>query len=810
MNRRLLFTLIFILTVHQLIFAQLRRPRSNFSGTIVGYVYDEVSKQPIEYANIILYTMRDSSRITGTITDKNGFFRLQNVPVGRYFIEVDFIGYAKIQIPHIRVFPRHPEVKLKEIFLSPVAIIGEGVEVEGERVPITYQLDKKVINVSKQTTTLSGTAVDVLENVPSINVDIEGNVSLRGSGSFTLLIDGRPTLLEPEEILQQIPASSIETIEIITNPSAKYDPDGVSGIINIILKKNKLRGFSGFLYLNMGNNDRYGGNFLLSYRNKKIILNLAMDYNQRHFPGNNRIDQYTVQDSLTLYSQSEGDASRLMKPYGLRGSVEINLGYRNILSLGGRLGSRSMERGYLLTYRQWSSAQPEKTLSYSDDNWKRSGDYYSLNLNYQHTWRRKGHQLLAQLIYSRRTGDEKSTNELRKPDKEILEGKISTEEGPASGWRFKTEYSQPLGQNSRLEAGYQNRWRNSTDNKKVFDYDPLQNRYLYQPLFSNFSRYQRNIHSLYFQFSSQLVRLEYQFGLRGEYTYRKIRVRGNKSFLLDRMDYFPTAHISYRALAHYQVMGSYTRRINRPRGWWLEPFLTWGDAYNVYRGNPALHPEYVDSYELNHRFLINKNVISLEAFYRITNNKVERIRSAYLNNVILHTYENVGKARATGLEFLWNTDLFNWWNINYMGSLYRYRVTGFLNRQDFSHQSNNWSARLNNTFRMFRNNRIQINLRYQSPTVTSQGRSEAFFSTDLAFQQQFFNKQLSLTLQIRDIFQTMRHEYESRGTDFYYYRRFEIDSPFLSFNIRWIFNNYKLEQKRPFDMEENGGEEDIF
>ncbi len=781
-------------------------------GSIYGFVFDDEQKVPIQYANIILYALRDSSQVTGTITDKNGFFKLENVPPGRYYVDVDFIGYYKKRIHRVLLTPRRRDVNLKQIFLQPAIMPGETVTVEANRTPITYQIDKKVIKVSGQTTALSGTAVDVLENVPSVDVDIDGNVKLRGSGSFQVLIDGKPTILESSEALQLIPASSIEDIEIITNPSAKYDPDGVAGIINIVLKKNKLRGISGMINGNAGTYGRYGGDALLSYRHKNLIFNLSTNYNRRNFPGNQTLKRRTINNGQIFYTNSNGDSRWTMIPYGIRAGLDINLGHWDVLSIGGRVGNRSMERHYDLAYRENSPLKGEFEYR-SNDLWKRSGDYYAVNAGYQHRWPQKDHRFSAQIIFNRRTGDEISTNELWQKDGSLSDRKRTLQDGPGQSLRLKMDYTCPVNAQTKWEAGYQSRFSNSDDNSELYNYDLQTKRYVFQPLFSHQATSRRDIHSLYVTFSSRLAALGYQLGLRAEYTYRTISVKDSQTFKIDRLDVYPSVHLSYRFGGGRQIMASYTRRIRRARPWFLEPFLTWTDAYNVRRGNPALKPEYIDSYEVGHQLFWGRSLLSLEAYYRVTNNKVERVRSVYPYhaNVILQTFENVGKDYSLGVEFLLNRDIFKWWNVNYMGTLYRYRVEGRLNALDFSNSSFNWGLRFNNDFRLGKHTRVQLNLRYKSPTVTSQGRSEAFFSTDLALKQQFFKRKLSVTLQARDLFNTMRHEYTSEGTNFYYYRSVDHPGPLLSLTVSWIFNNYKQPKRQNVNGENSmSGEEDLF
>lgn len=783
------------------------------SGSISGFVFDDEAKVPIEYANIILYSARDSAQITGTITDKDGYFKLEPVRMGRYYLDVDFMGYVKKRIAPIRITPKKRDIVIKGIFLEPATMTGETVEVEAKRAPVTYQIDKKVIKVSQQATSLSGTAVDVLENIPSVNVDIDGNVSLRGSGSFQVLIDGKPTILDANEVLQQIPASSIDDIEIITNPSAKYDPDGVAGIINIVLKKNKLKGLAGMLNASAGTFGRYGADFLISRRSKRATINLSLNYNRRNFPGNQTLKRRTEMHDNVIYINSPGDFRWTMVPYSLVASIDWNLTHWDVLSFGSRLGNRSMEREFNLNYEEWTSLDPEKVLSVSDDLWKRSGDFYAVNMDYMHKWPQKNHQFTAQIIFNRRTGDEKSTNERRLPDATLLNRQMTLENSPASSWRIKADYSHPFNDISKLETGYQSRMKISDAENEFYNYDMNTQSFVFQPLYSHKAKSTRNIQALYATYSSRWAALGYQLGLRTEYTYRTIAIQDSQTFKIDRWDLFPTLHLSYQFARGRQIMLSYTRRIHRARPWYLEPFLTWTDAYNVRRGNPDLQPEYIDSYEIGHQIFWGRNLISVEAYYRVTNNKVEHVRSVYDNkkNVILQTFENVGKDYSLGAEFLFNRDVLKWWTINYMATLYQYRVEGRLQQIDFSRKSFNWSLRLNNDFRLGKSTRMQFNVRYHSPTVTSQGRTEDFFSADFAVKQQFFKRKLSFTLQARDVFNTMRHEYTSEGPNFYYYRSMDRPFPMLSLTVSWIFNNYKQQRRNNGNgMENDFGGEDIF
>jgi hypothetical protein len=347
----LLLVLIFVLT-GSCLRAQ-PAGRSSPPGTIRGRVVDAVNQAPLEYANIIVFDATGRGQITGTISRKEGHFEITGIRPGTYYLEVKFMGFEASTVEDIGIRPNQPDIDVGTIALRRAVLPMEEIEVSAERPDIVYQIDKKVINVGKQLTTATGTAVDVLENVPSVTVDVDGNVSLRGSTSFTVLLDGRPTVLEPSEVLQQIPASTIDNIEIITNPSARYDPDGVSGIINIVTKKDKLKGVSGTANLNAGPDDRYGGDFLISYRRQKLNMYLGADYNKRVSPGTAETETRTDRDGVSSFVNSSGSSRWEGSRYGLKTGMDVYITPEDIVNLGMRAGGRLMDRRSDENFDEW-------------------------------------------------------------------------------------------------------------------------------------------------------------------------------------------------------------------------------------------------------------------------------------------------------------------------------------------------------------------------------------------------------------------------------------------------------------------------
>jgi len=786
-------------------FLSYAQPRQMGSGEIVGYVFDASSSVPMEFANIVLFRASDSTQVTGTVTNSQGYFSLENIRSGNYYLRVSFIGFENTFINQIQI-RGNTKIDLGKIYLKPKTIQTKDVVVSGERAQISYQIDKKVINVSESFSSISGTAVDVLENIPSITVDIDGNVSLRGSGNFTVLIDGRPSILQGSEALQQIPASAIENIEIITNPSAKYDPEGTAGIINIVLKKNKNIGASGMLNLNGGLRNKYGGEAVGDFKKDNIQITLGANYNNRNMYINSVERNWTYDGVKTSYYNSDGRMDRKMNFWGLRGSISFDLGNNNF-SLGGNFGGRSFGGNSNRNYSEWTSLNeiPSNYLSYTDDN--RSGDYYSFFTNYTHKFEQKGHELSAEAFYSSSQSNSESTNKLFNVN-QIINGKRTEEDEPESEFRTKIDYTLPLGLNRKFEAGYQGIIEKSGEDHKLFDFNRTSELFEFNPQYSNKSDFSRNELAFYTIYSDKISSFGYQLGFRTEYTgIKTVLNETNQSFTIDRWDYFPTIHLSYEIVRGHQIMSSYTRRINRPRGWDYEPFYTWMDAYNVRVGNPSLLPELIDSYELSYQALLGKTVFSIDTYYRVTNNKIEHVRSVYSENVNLESVKNVGKDYSLGTELFFNFDLIKNWNVNLMGNLYNYKIEGDLNGIPFSRNSFNWNLRFNNNIKLLSSTQLQINFMYNSPTVSSQGRREGFVSTNIGIKQDLLGKMLTATLQVRDLFGASKFKSESQSFDFYNYRSAEREWPMVMLNLRFNINNYKnerREQERPNEMEMEG------
>ncbi len=778
--------------------------------TITGKVLDASTGKPLEYATIVLFAKRDGRQVTGIVTAPDGTFELKDLFPGQFRMTVNYMGYHAQTIGDVS--PRRGSVShdVGTIRLKPAVLPGQGVDIQADRPEFEYKIDRRVINVGQQQTALAGTAVDVLENVPSITVDEENNVQLRGSSSFTVLIDNRPTPLDANTALQQTPASIIEQIEIITNPSAKYDPDGTAGIINLKLKKEKQGGVSGIFNANLGLNDisgRSGGDMLLSRRGSRTTVYAGIDYNQRSRIGTSRIEQRTLLGDTTLFRISRGDNDRGGGNFGIRVGMDFSATARDLLSVGLRVGRHSSEGNSQNRYDEWSEPGGIHALYRSLDENSHGGDFYSLNLGYKHDFAKTGHELQAEAILGGHDGDDEDTNRLFDAAGGIAEAQRATESGPSKDLRLKLDYILPLRAEEKIQAGAQTRISSGEEKTERFIYDPAAGTYVFQQPYSHTIDASHTIHSLYSTYSNAYGKLGLQAGVRGEYTGRDIELEDTgDNFTIDRWDVFPTAHFSYTFVEGRQLMTSYTRRVQRPRDWDLEPFETWMDAYNVRRGNPDLEPEFIDSYETTFQSTAGQSLFSVEAYYRVTHNKIERIQSLYAPRITLHTMDNVGRDYSLGSEIMLNVNPLKPWNVNLMGSLYQYRVEGELLGEPFSKESFNWNVRFNNTYRITPTTRLQANLRYSSPSVSSQGSREGHFDSGFSLRQEFLNRSLSATLQIRDAFRTGKFEFKTDAPGFSTHGRMTREAPIYMLTLTYNINNYKRDRQRE-NGERNGNGE---
>jgi len=775
---------------------------------ISGKVVDKGTGNPIEYATAVLLESEDSVQVNGIATDVDGKFTISVKEAGTYILSISFVGYKDFS-KEISINQGKRRLSVGKIKLKQAAENIDEVTVQASEYSVDYEIDKKVVHVDEQYSSISGNAVDILKNLPSIQVDIEGNVSLRGNSNFTVLIDDRPTVLQPNEALKQIPATSIKDIEIITNPSAKYDPEGTAGIINIITKKDALMGVSGIVHMNAGLDDKYGGDFQFNYKSDKFKAFIGADYNKRNYPGSMEMKNRTYRGDTTSYLTSQGSNDDLDRDYSFRAGIDWYFSEKSILSISGRYGNGWNKEISNTTYNEWLSYEGNEynRREYaSEEDGKREHEFYSLNTEYTYEFDSTEHKLDLRLMLYEFSGGSDHVNTLFNESNLIQSSQKSLEGGPSKGLRYRVNYKKPFTENIKLEVGTQGRLTNSNEWNEMYHYDTGNEEYILQDKFSHESVYERSIHAGYSLLKGELQKLSYQLGFRGEYTFRDIRIKDRDgSTRINRWDYFPTVHFSYQLPNKHQLMASYTRRIDRPHSWFMEPFLTWEDAYNVRKGNPGLEPEYINSYELGYQKSFNHNSFSAELYYRKTQDKIEGVQSVYRDNIMMQTFENIGTDYSLGSELMLNINFADWWENSFTGNFYHYRVKGELNDTEFDRESFTYSFNWNQTFHINDNFQVQLSPDYEGPEVEAQEREKASFEMDGALRYSLMNDNISLTLQARDIFSTGKHEEIVDEDDFYSYRLYENKSPILMLNLTWHINDNGEDRQERRRREGGGG-----
>lgn len=797
--KNFLVGLILILSMTGSVFSQVppgARPgeMSNMpkNGKIKGKIIDAETKTPMEYANVAVYSTKDSKLVTGGISSATGTFEIGELPFGSYYVEAAFIGFEKITVKDIKILPNSQTYDMGTIELSVSRQqVGTAV-VTAERGRVEYKIDKKVINVTNDINAAGGSAVTVLENTPSVEVDIDGNVSLRGSSSFTVYIDGRPSVLTGSDALKQIPSAAIQNIEIITNPSVKYDPDGMAGIINVVMKKNVLSGVNGIVNLNLGTGKKYGTDLMLNYKTKKYNVFFGGNWNDNTDFGTQKSTRETYANDTTNYLITDGRRDQSRGGQQIKGGFDYYLTDKTSVTVSSELGNYNFDAtggGNLHTYQFPAN---KNVYSVQQNNSGRNGNYVSADASFLTKFDETGtHKLEGSFNYRNRDGKSNETiNELLsdpnyQPNDIYLSQVVTKDNSTSNDYRFKLDYTLPLKEGAKFEAGLQSRMENE---KESFGFT---NFGINDPKYTSDMIFKENIHSIYSTYSGRLNVFQFMVGLRGEYTNRSIdHSQAATPYKLDRFDFFPSVHFSYEMADKNQLMANYSRRINRPDGRDLDPFPNYMNQYTIRIGNPNLKPEYTNSFEFSYMLKFGGSFISLESFYRTTNDLMTRITKV-TDGISYMTMDNLNHDASLGGEIMGNINVTKWLLVNSSFSIYNYQMKG----DSIDKQSTNYSGRLNGTVKFSTDSRFQVTGFYRGPSVSAQGDQKGMVFLNLSYRQDFMKKKLSATLSLRDALGTMRMEGTSAGEGFKSTFKMTREPRVLMLTLSYKINNYKIDKQ---------------
>ena len=826
--KKLLILMLLLFPVTSVIFAQVppagvgagARPGMNAAaknGKITGKIIDSETKEPMEYANVSVFRKQDSKLVTGSITNVSGAFVIADLPYGAYYVEASFIGFDKTTVNDIKLIPTATTADVGTISLAASREQISTVDVVAERSRVEYKIDKKVINVTNDINATGGTAVTVLENTPSVEVDIDGNVSLRGSSSFTVLIDGRPSVLTGSDALKQIPSSAIQNIEIITNPSVKYDPDGMAGIINIVMKKNVLAGINGIMNVNLGTGDKYGTDLTLNYKTKKYNVFFGGNWNDNTDWGKMRSTRETYSNDTTTYLLTSGTRNMSRGGTQIRGGLDYYLSDKTTVTVSSEVGNYNFDSygtGNLHNYNLPSSFD---TYSLQKNNTGRNGNFVSANVNFQTKFNELGtHKLEGSFNYRNRDGktdetvDENLSDAQYQTMGEYISRVITHENSNSNDYRAKLDYTLPFKNGAKYEAGLQTRIEDEQEDLDFKSFNVTTQQFENNPMFTSNMDFKEQIHSAYSTYTGSLVGIQYVAGLRGEYNKREIthyKENVPNTYKLDQFDYFPSLHLSYELADHSQLMTSYSKRINRPDGRDLDPFPSYMNKYTIRTGNPALKPEYTDSYELSYMKKFGGSFLSFETFYRTTNNLITRLTNV-VDDISYMTVGNMNRDYSLGGEIMGNINVTKWLLINTSFSLYDYKLKGEVLGESVDKESTNYSGRLNATVKFSTESRFQLSGFYRGPSVSAQGTQKGSVFTNLSYRQDFMKKKLTATVSVRDLLGTMRMQGTSSGDNFSSTFKMTREPRVVMLTLSYKINNYKIDRSAPEERSESN--EDLF
>jgi outer membrane receptor protein involved in Fe transport len=769
-------------------------PDLDVEGSIYGEVVDLDSKQPLEFATVALYHLRTNKVVKGVFTNGKGQFSFKGLDLGAYSLEISFVGYKKTVINQVMILPKQSEIFFGEITLEPFVDMLDELVVTGQKEEILFKADRKVINIEANLSAQGGTLVEALENLPSVKTDMDGNMTLRGSPNFTVLVNGKPTALKGSDALQQMPANTIERVEIITNPSANFDPEGDVGIINVITKKDFSEGFNavvngagGFTSNLLG---RYSGDANFQLTRDKVTFSLGI--NSRYAPiegEGNRIRETILTDGINI-RDSDMEIGVYRANHTIKSGVTFNPNTTNSFNWDVSVGRLSFEREYA-----------SRTISVSDTalnilsltTAENERSFISSSIGFEHMFDlSNGHKLSANLFHSRSDGSkgddltEQIATESWVPLGLIVD-QSADEVSLESETRLNLDYSRPVGKkNDLLEVGYQLRYETTDLDQQVGVSSSEEMTFTENEMFLN-----RTINAGYVQWAGERNSIGYQIGLRPETTTRSID-QTEVSNTIDYFNLFPSANVSYRFSQDSQLKLGYSKRINRPGINQLNPYLQFIDEKNQRSGNVDLKPEYVHSVELSllKRFLFT--FVSADIFYRQTEDKISPVWLVGSDDILLLTYQNVEQDFSYGTEIMAGGQLTDWWRINLSTSIYRYNINGDISGEEVNYSSNSWNARFGSTFNIKKTNTsFQFNVLYNSEVASSQGSRQGFFATMIGVKQQLLENKLDLSAQVRDVFSTIRFSNESSSEFFVSRMEFSPYTPIVNINLSFRFNNYK-------------------
>lgn len=787
-----------------LIFAQ--HPQGNRpSVQVKGTVIDRDSKQPLEYATIICTP--EKGQVTGGITDEKGHFDF-NIFTGTYTISIEFISYKTKTLPKQLI---KENLNLGNIILEPEAESLSEVEIIAEKSTVEVKLDKKIYNVGQDMTIKGGTATDVLENVPSVTVDVDGNVSLRGNESVRILIDGKPSGLvglSSTDVLRQLPADAIQKVEVITSPSARYEAEGTAGIINIVLRKGKVQGFNSSYSVNVGIPESYGVAANLNYKDKKYNLFSNLGYNYRTSEGYSNFYNFLNNNENNKKDEEFRDQTRV------RNGFNINLGMDYFVTdkatLTGSVLYRNSpsESEAASTGLKYDTNQNITETSLRTENQDEDNSLTEYALNFTQNFSKDNHQWKVDVKYQ-----DNSENQLNTilenntfPTSSFVSHEKNTQDESEKNWLIKSDYVLPLGEKQQFEAGFQTNLTHRIIDTKYDEFDGTTH-----DISGSLMDYNQNVTATYVQYGNKINQFSYLAGLRFEYTNFDMVVNQSNLVKKEYNNWFPTLNMTYEFNDKENITLGYNRRIRRPQGHMLNPFPSRSSLTNYFTGNIDLDPVISDSYDLGYFKKWEKVSLNTSVYFNHANNAFQFVRvptGEEINGVAVIKAQpiNLNKEDRIGGELAINYSPLKMLQFNNSFNFYRFSTNGSYLGIDYTGSNTSWNNRFATKMKFSKKTDFQFTFMYEGPYKTTGIERKAGYVGNAAFSVDVLKDNGTLSLNVNDLFNSRKREAYTYYQTFSSFATMQWQKRQINLNFTYRFNQ-KKKQTRPQRETENEGQE---
>ena len=785
------------------------------SISIYGTILDSESNSPLEYATISVYSPNDSIVKFGGISNANGKFNLE-VSKGKYNIKIEYISFKEKLIKNINVFK---SLDLGAIELVIDQNVLDEVELIGEKTQVEIKLDKTVYNIGKDLTLRGSSVSDVLDNLPSVAVDIDGNVSLRGNQNVRILINGKPSGLvgiSSNDALKQFPSESVEKVEIITSPSARYNAEGTAGIINIVLRKNKLAGLNGSISTNGGDPKTFGVSGNINFRTEKINLFTNTGYSLSSYE-NASLSETEYFNSSSINNFLNENGSRNTERDSYYQSTGIEYFFNDKTSLVASYLTRKSDSDDITINNINQNFQGDKKSSKRIENENETDDTKEFSLNLTHEFVNKGNLTID---YQKEKSNEIESSFISNTQSnpkfiEYLGEKVITDENQNSEL-YKIDYVLPIGEDGQFELGY--RKSNKFQNTDYLVQDEVLNgNYLINTDLTNNLFYNEKVNAFYTQYGNKKNKISYLFGIRVEESQTIVKqLESNSNSIKKYNDIFPTINLAYELKENETITLGYNRRISRPRSYFINPFPSRSSETSFFQGNPYLNPTYSNGIDLGYLKRLEKTTLNGSIYYKKSDEIFTFINEAtgssvMVNDILVPVIKrspvNLSSQEEIGIEFNTNYSHSKNWRIGGNVNFYQSEIIGNYNGIIYDSKNLIWSGRLNNYLKLFSSVDWQTRISYRGPQKTAISTRKGSISTNTAFSKDIFGDKMTLTFKINDIFETQKWRLETLSETYKTYSESSWRGG-RNFNLSLIyrFNQKKSQSNNRPGYEDYGGE----